>query len=205
MFAMQLESAAAIDRQPLRPVELPPLRPKRDQLVLRVATCGVCRTDLQLCEGDLPAHRLPVIPGHQVVGRVLAVGSDVHGWQVGDRAGVAWLGSTCGTCERCLEERENLCAEARFVGWDDDGGYATQLSVRADFALPLPASFSDHAAAPLLCGGIIGYRSLKVSGVRRGQRLGLFGFGASASLALQVALHWRCPVYVFTHSERERA
>ncbi len=172
-----------------------------------MTACGVCRTDLQLTEGDLPARRLPIIPGHQVVGTVEAIGEGVTGWTVGDRAGVAWLGGACGACRYCTSRRENLCERAEFTGWDRDGGYAEYITARADFCLPLPPSFADLDAAPLLCGGVIGYRSLRVSGVQPGGRLGLFGFGASASLAIQVAVHWGCDVYVVTRSraEQERA
>jgi propanol-preferring alcohol dehydrogenase len=204
MLAMQLSSPGSIAERPLRLVELGPNAPAPGELRLRVAACGVCRTDLQLVEGDLPAHQLPIIPGHQIVGYVEAVGDDVSTWRIGERAGVAWLAATCGKCERCLEGRENLCASARFTGWDRDGGYATHVTACADFALRIPEVFDDLAAAPLLCGGIIGYRSLVVSGIRPGQRLGLFGFGASALLTLQVAVHWGCRVYVFTRSESER-
>src|SRR5262249_48546717 len=143
--------------------------------------------DLQLCEGDVPAHRLPIVPGHQVVGRIVALGEGVECWRLGDRAGIGWLASTCGTCALCTSGRENLCVRASFTGWDVDGGYAERIAVRSDFAFPLPEGFSDLDAAPLLCGGVIGYRSLKRSGIRPGQRLGLYGFGASASLAIQVA------------------
>lgn len=150
---------------------------------------------------------MPIVPGHQVVGRVEAVGEGVAGWAPGDRAGLAWLGGADGTCTHCLRGRENLCAEARFTGWDRDGGYATHVLARSDFALPLPAGFSDLDAAPLLCGGVIGYRALRVSGIAPGQRLGLYGFGASATLAIQVARHWGCRVFVCTRSpaEQERA
>lgn len=205
MRAMLLEKPASIHERPLRLVERPTPVPGEGELVLRVLACGVCRTDLQLCEGDVALRRSPIIPGHQIVGRVVAVGRGVLDWSIGDRVGVAWLGAVCTVCERCHEERENLCAGARFTGWDLDGGYATETTVQADFALHLPESFTDVEAAPLLCGGIIGYRSLKLSGVRRGQRLGLFGFGASALLALQVAQHWGCSVYVCTRSESEQA
>jgi len=143
------------------------------------------------------------VPGHQAVGRVVSIGASVAGWQVGDRAGVAWLASTCGRCAFCTSGRENLCPEARFTGWDRDGGYATRLAVRADYALRLPDAFDDLSAAPLLCGGVIGYRALKVSGIRPGGRLGLYGFGASALLALQVARHWGCEVHVRTRSRQE--
>jgi propanol-preferring alcohol dehydrogenase len=204
MIAMQLGRPSPIAAHPLVRVELPSPSPAPHELVLRVAACGICRTDLQICEGDLAARTLPLVPGHQVVGRVKAVGEAVTGWRPGDRAGVAWLAATCGTCERCREGRENLCVRARFTGWDRDGGYASEVAVDAAFALRLPDAFDDLAAAPLLCGGVIGYRSLKVSGVRPGQRLGLFGFGASALLALQVARHWGCRVFVCTRSEHEQ-
>jgi propanol-preferring alcohol dehydrogenase len=150
---------------------------------------------------------MPVVPGHQIVGRVEQVGAGTEGWQVGDRVGVAWLGGADGTCARCRAGRENLCADARFTGWDRDGGYATHAVARADFALRLPEGFADLDAAPLLCGGVIGYRSLKVAGITPGGRLGLYGFGASATLTIQVARHWGCRVFVCTRStaEQERA
>jgi propanol-preferring alcohol dehydrogenase len=185
-------------------VDRPNPQPGPGEILLRVSACGVCRTDLQLTEGDIAAHRLPIIPGHQAVGTIVAMGAGVAGWSAGDRAGVAWLASTCGECWHCLRGRENLCETARFTGWDQDGGYAELVVARADFAFPLPENFEDLAAAPLLCGGVIGYRSLKVSGIAPGGRLGLYGFGASASLALQVARHWGCDVFVATRSVREQ-
>jgi alcohol dehydrogenase, propanol-preferring len=204
VIALQLRAPAQVAAAPLRLVELVDPEPAADELLLELAACAVCRTDLQLIEGDLGARRLPIVPGHQAVGRVDRIGSSVEGWSVGDRAGVAWLASTCGMCEFCLTGRENLCPDARFTGWDRDGGYATRMTVRADFALRLPDGFDDLAAAPLLCGGVIGYRSLKVAGIKPGGRLGLFGFGASALLALQVARHWDCEVHVRTRSAREQ-
>ncbi len=205
MRAMQLVHPAPIGGAPLVVLDREPLAPSRGELLLDVLACAICRTDLQICEGDLAARSLPIVPGHQIVGRVAAIGDGVEGWKVGDRAGVAWLAETCGACDRCREGRENLCARARFTGWDRDGGYATETLVRADFAFHLPESFDELAAAPLLCGGVIGYRSLKVSGIQKGQRLGLYGFGASATLALQIAVHWGCHVFVATRSEAERA
>jgi propanol-preferring alcohol dehydrogenase len=200
--ALRLSKPALVVTGPLTPVELPDPEPGPDELVVAIAACAVCRTDLQVVEGDLAARRLPIVPGHQAVGRVEKVGRDVSGWRIGDRAGVAWLASACGTCRFCTSGRENLCPEARFTGWDRDGGYATSVTVRADFALRLPEGFDDLAAAPLLCGGVIGFRSLKISGIEPGGRLGLFGFGASAHLALQVARHWGCEVHVRTRSRR---
>ena len=154
---------------PLRLVEREPATPGPGMLLLRVAACGVCRTDLQLCEGDLAMRARPIVPGHQIVGRVEAVGAGVDGWRAGDRAGVAWLAGADGTCDKCRSGRENLCERATFTGWDVDGGYATHATVRADFALRLPDGFDDLAAAPLLCGGVIGYRSLKRSGIAAGR------------------------------------
>lgn len=204
MRVAELRNPGPITAGPLSIEERPDLAPATDELVLDVAACGVCRTDLQLAEGDLDARRRPIVPGHQVVGTVRAVGDGVSGWAVGDRVGVAWLGGACGACPRCDAGLENLCDEAVFTGWDRDGGYADQVAVRADFALSLPDGFGDLDAAPLLCGGVIGYRSLKVSGIEPGGRLGLYGFGASATLAIQVAHHWGCEVYVATRSEREQ-
>jgi len=191
----------------LRHIDVPEPEPGAGELLLRVGACAVCRTDLQLVEGDLVAHRLPTIPGHQAVGRVEALGEGVTGWSVGDRAAVGWLAGTCGTCAACRTGRENLCPAARFTTWDRDGGFAERMVVAAEVALRVPDLFDDSAAAPLLCGGVIGYRSLLVCGIRPGGRLGLYGFGASARLAIQVARHWGCEVHVATRSaaERERA
>jgi propanol-preferring alcohol dehydrogenase len=177
--------------------------PGPGEIAIEVAACGVCRTDLQLVEGDLAARRLPIVPGHQVVGRVVALGDGVDRWAPGDRVGVAWLAGACGACRHCRAGYENLCDRAEFTGWDRDGGYAEAMVARADFAFSIPDSFSDIDAAPLLCGGVIGYRSLQISGIRPGGRLGLYGFGASALLALQVARHWDCEVYVATRSATE--
>ena len=204
MRALQLRAPAPIGEVPLRDVVLGDPEPVPGELVLRVAACAICRTDLQIAEGDLAARRLPIVPGHQAVGRVEVVGAGVTGWEPGDRAVVAWLASACGRCRFCRSGRENLCPDARFTGWDRDGGYASRIAVRADFAHRLPDGFDDLAAAPLLCGGVIGYRALKLSGIQPGGRLGLFGFGASALLALQVARHWGCEVHVRTRSARER-
>jgi propanol-preferring alcohol dehydrogenase len=201
--------AAVLERSPggetaLRVGDRPVPVPGTGELRVRVMACAVCRTDLQIVDGDLAARALPLIPGHQPVGVVDAVGADVDGWNPGDRVAAGWLGGACGVCARCRAGRENLCAEAAFHGWTRDGGFAEFMLVRSDFAFRPPPGFSNVEAAPLLCGGVIGYRSLRISGIEPGQRLGLFGFGASASLALQVALHWQCEVFVATRSERER-
>lgn len=205
MRAAVLVRPAPISESPLLLAEVPRPELGAGEILLRVTACGVCRTDLQLADGDVAARRLPLIPGHQAAGTVAAVGEGVEGWRAGDRAGVAWLACACGTCRFCSGGRENLCESAAFTGWDQDGGYAEFMAARADFAFHLPEGFDDMAAAPLLCGGVIGYRSLKISGIAPGGRLGLYGFGASALLALQVARHWGCEVFVATRSERERA
>jgi propanol-preferring alcohol dehydrogenase len=199
-----LETPGPIAGWPLRYDESDDLEPGSDEITIGVAACGVCRTDLQIVEGDLGARSLPIVPGHQVVGRVLRLGEGVSEWAVGERAGVAWLAGACGSCEYCRSGRENLCADAIFAGWDQDGGYAEQITIRSDYALRIPSSFTDIDAAPLLCGGIIGYRSLKMSGIRPGGNLGLYGFGASALLAMQVATHWGCEVFVATRSPAEQ-
>ena len=178
----------------------------RGDVLVRVAVCGVCRTDLDLVEGRLTPPRYPVIPGHQVVGRVERVGDDVANFRVGDRIGVAWIHSACGHCEWCLSGRENLCPEFRSTGCDENGGYAEYLVVSAAFAHAIPSELPDANAAPLLCAGAIGWRSLRLSGLVDGQPLGLTGFGASAHLVLQLARHRfpTSPVFVFARNARER-
>jgi alcohol dehydrogenase, propanol-preferring len=208
MRAMVLERPGPAASAPLRSVERQLPEPGPGEIRLRVTACGVCRTDLQICEGDIVPRRLPIVPGHQVVGVVEAAGPDVADWRPGDRAGVTWLAGTDGTCRFCASDRENLCAAATFTGWDRDGGYAEAVVVRAAFAVPLPTAFPDLAAAPLLCGGVIGYRALRVAGVgpeSAGARLGLYGFGASARLALQVARAWGVDAYVADRSAAPRA
>ncbi len=204
MRAALLERPAPAVDGPLAVTSRPDPTPAPGELLLRVEACAICRTDLQICEGDIEARRLPVVPGHQAVGTVEALGEGVEGWRPGDRAGVAWLAGACGGCPHCDSGRENLCEAAAFTGWDRDGGYAERLAVRAGFAHPLPAALDPVEAAPLLCGGIIGYRALRLSGIEPGGRLGLYGFGASARLALQVATHWGCEVFVATRSVRDR-
>jgi propanol-preferring alcohol dehydrogenase len=207
MRAARLHHPAPIATGPLVLDDVAEPTPGPGELLLDVAACAVCRTDLQLVEGDITPQQLPFTPGHQAVGRVVAVGDGVTGTTTGERVGVGWLGWVCGECRFCASGRENLCETAQFTGWHRDGGFAEQMLIDARFAFPLPAELADVAAAPLLCGGVIGYRSLRVSGIQPGGRLGLFGFGASASLAIQVAVHWGCEVYVATRSksEQERA
>jgi propanol-preferring alcohol dehydrogenase len=172
---------------------------------IRVTVCGVCRTDLHIIEGELPAAKRPIIPGHEVVGIIDRVGRDVQTIKEGDRAGIAWLQKVCGRCEFCTTGRENLCLQARFTGYHVDGGYAAYAIVPENFAYPIPKIFSDEEVAPLLCAGIIGYRALRLSGVKPGQRLGMYGFGASAHITIQVARHWGCPVFVCSLREEHRA
>lgn len=211
MRRMVLRAPGAVTSSPLALEDAEEEAVPAGEIRLEVLACGVCRTDLQIVSGDLAARVLPIVPGHQIVGRVVELGAGVTSSRVGDLVGVGWLASTCGSCAACTSGRENLCAEARFTGWDRHGGYASRATARADFAFPLPAGFEAVDAAPLLCGGVIGYRSLKRAGVRRetaaGQRVGLYGFGASALLALQVARHFGAEVYVATRgaAERERA
>ena len=207
MRAAVMFSPRPAAERPLDVVEFGEPQPKRGEVLIEVLACGVCRTDLQLCEGDLTTRALPIVPGHQVVGTVVELGRGVDTIEVGARVGVAWLGSTCGVCRFCRDGRENLCEQAQFTGWDRHGGFAERVSARADFVYPLPHELDPIDAAPLLCGGAIGLRSLRVSGIRPGQRLGLYGFGASATCTIQIARHWGCEVYVSTRSadERERA
>ncbi len=205
MRAMVLESPAPIEERPLHLSERPVPEPGPGQIRVRLRVCGLCHTDLHTVEGDLTLPRLPVVPGHQWVGTVDAVGPGVVRHRVGDRVGVGWMGSTCGTCAFCREGRENLCERARFTGLHGDGGYAEYGVVDQDFAFSLPAHLDDEAAAPLLCAGIVGYRALCLSEVQPGERLGLYGFGASAHLVIQVAVHWGCQVHVFSRSPEHRA
>jgi propanol-preferring alcohol dehydrogenase len=177
--------------------------PGEGEVAIAVEACGVCRTDLHIVEGEVSA-RLPVVPGHQAAGRVVSVGPGVADFRPGDAVGVGWVASTCGQCRFCTSGRENLCEEATFTGRDRDGGYAESMTARAEWVYRLPAGFSATEAAPMLCAGIIGYRSLKLSGIQSGGRIGLFGFGASAHLAIQVAHHWGCSVYAFSRESRHR-
>jgi alcohol dehydrogenase, propanol-preferring len=202
--AMVLRQPRPAEENPLALIDLPLPQAARGQLRLRVRACGVCHTDLHLAEGEIDLPKLPVVPGHQIVGEVDALGAGVTRFDLGDRVGVAWLYSTCGTCDYCRRGLENLCADARFTGQHVDGGFAQYVVVPADFAYLLPERLPDEQAAPLLCAGIIGYRSLRQSEIQPGQRLGLYGFGASAHVTIQVARHWGCQVYVFTRSEEHQ-
>lgn len=201
---MVLRQTADVGKSPLELEDLPTPEPGPGDVRVRVRVCGVCRTDLHIIEGDLPPAKRPVIPGHEVVGIVDRVGIGVRAIKEGDRVGIAWLRSTCGDCEFCLDRQENLCLQARFTGYHADGGYAEYAVAPAAFVYPIPGAFTDEEAAPLLCAGIIGYRALRLSGVKPGQRLGLYGFGASAHITLQVARHWGCEVFVCSLREEHR-
>jgi propanol-preferring alcohol dehydrogenase len=207
MKAMILRQPRAAEQNPLEWASLPVPEPAPGQVCLRVQACGVCHTDLHLVEGEISLPKLPIVPGHQIVARVDALGEGIVPWtgaerglKTGDRVGVPWLYSTCGECDYCLGGRENLCDRARFTGQHADGGFAEYMVVPAAFVYPIPEGLPDGQVAPLLCAGIIGYRSLRLSEIRPGGRLGLYGFGASAHVTIQIALHWGCEVFVFTRS-----
>jgi alcohol dehydrogenase, propanol-preferring len=205
MRAMAVNQPAQIETNPLQAVEIERPWPAPGEILVRVHCCGVCRTDLHVAEGDLPAKHEWMIPGHEVVGEVAAVGENCRRFRPGARVGVAWLRETCGTCRYCMRGNENLCPDALFTGWDRNGGYAQWTTVREDFAYPLPASLKDEEVAPMLCAGIIGYRAIKRAAVKPGGTVGLYGFGGSAHLAIQILQHWKCRVFVMTrggeHSE----
>ncbi|HXT24289.1 MAG TPA: zinc-dependent alcohol dehydrogenase family protein [Candidatus Eisenbacteria bacterium] len=202
MKAAILRRATKVSERPLEIAEVERPRLRAGEVLLRVKACGVCRTDLHIVEGELPLQRRPVIPGHQIVGEVLE-GATAE-LPIGTRVGVSWLGGVDGTCASCLRGSENLCDLPVFTGYTVDGGYAEYASARADFVFPLPSGLQDTQAAPLLCAGIIGFRSLRVAGVEPGERVGLFGFGASAHLAIAVLRAWKCEVYVSTRGESHR-
>lgn len=202
--AMVLESFGDVESSPLRLRELRTPEPGPGEVLVRVSYCGVCHTDLHTVEGEIVPARLPVVPGHQAVGVVEALGPHVRRLRVGDRVGTAWLGRTCGRCRYCLRGDENLCSDALFNGFHLDGGYAEFTVVHEDFAYQIPGGFPGEQAAPLLCAGIIGLRALKLSGAAPGRRVGLYGFGASAHVAIQILVHWGCDVYVFSRSESHR-
>jgi propanol-preferring alcohol dehydrogenase len=204
MKAMLLREPRPVEARPLEWTELPTPQPGPGEVRLTVHVCGVCHTDLHTVEGDLDLPRLPLVPGHQIVGVVEARGDHATRFEIGQRVGVPWLYRTCGQCEFCHSGLENLCANAQFTGLHVDGGYAEAMVIHQDFAYPVPDLFSDAEAAPLFCAGIIGYRALRLCGVQPGQRLGLYGFGGSAHVTIQVARHWGCEVYVYTRSEGHR-
>jgi len=204
MQAMLLDAPRLVENSPLRLAEIPTPVPGLGEVRVRIRCCGICHTDLHIVEGDLLLPRIPVVPGHQIVGIIDACGDGVHNLKEGDRVGIPWLYSSDGVCNFCRRQSENLCEQAQFTGYHVNGGYAEACIVREDFAHPLPLGFSDESAAPLFCAGVIGYRSYRLSGVTPGQRVGLYGFGASAHLVLQLARHQGCEVYVFTRGTEHR-
>ncbi|MGH6815010.1 MAG: alcohol dehydrogenase catalytic domain-containing protein, partial [Hyphomicrobiaceae bacterium] len=199
MRAMQLLAPSTALR--LAEVSSPPLKPR--DVRVAVSACAVCRTDLHVVDGELPNPKLPLIPGHEIVGRITAIGSEVTGLKEGDRVGIPWLGWTCGVCEFCRQGRENLCMNARFTGYQIDGGFADETTADAGYVFPLPESYSDEAVAPLLCAGLIGWRSLKAAGAAR--RLGLYGFGAAAHIVAQVARYRQQQIYAFVRPGDRKA
>lgn len=205
MKAWVLNNPAAVESHPLVLSECPVPQPGADEVLVKVHACGICRTDLHVVEGELPVRKSRVIPGHQVVGTIGFVGSQVKEFKPGDRVGIAWLNRTCGICEFCRAGKENLCDRAMFTGWTVDGGYAEYASAPASFTYRLPDGFTDIQAAPLLCAGIIGYRCLRLTGINdwSGARLGLYGFGAAGHVCIQVARARGAEVYVCTR-DRER-
>ncbi len=204
MKAAVLRKPALIDTSPLSIRDLPIPEPAPNEIRVRVQACGICRTDLHVVEGELPPQAEQIVPGHQVVGVVDRLGAAAARFRAGDRVGIAWLRATCGVCRYCRAGNENLCPQARFTGYHANGGYAEYAVVREDFAYALPATFNAAEATPLLCAGIIGYRALRRAEMRPGCRLGLYGFGSSAHIAIQVALHLGCTVYVMTRDERHQ-
>ncbi len=204
MKACLLRAPAAIETNPLEYGDVAAPEPKSGEVLVRVRACGVCRTDLHVIEGELPPRKSPVIPGHQVVGIVERQGDKAQRFGIGDRVGVAWLHQTDGTCEYCKANAENLCDNPTFTGYSVDGGYAEYLVAPEDFIYAIPTGFPDEQAAPLLCAGIIGFRSLRLSGVKAGARLGFYGFGAAAHVAIQVARHWNVEVLASTRDARHQ-
>ena len=202
---MQLDRPAPVGASPLHAVERAVPKPGAGEVLVRVDACGICRTDLHIVEGELPLVRTPIVPGHQVVGRVERVGAGVANHHAGDRVGIAWLGRACGSCADCASGRENLCERATFTGYHADGGFAEYAVASADFAYAIPDVFGDAEAAPLLCAGIIGYRALRRARVAPGQRLLMYGFGSSAHITLQVAVARGVDVYVCTREPSHRA
>jgi propanol-preferring alcohol dehydrogenase len=204
MRAARLHRTAPVETHPLVIEDAPVPAAGPDEILLRVALCGICRTDLHVVEGELAERRTPLVPGHQIVGTVAARGAGVTHLAIGDRVGVAWLHRTCGVCRQCARGRENLCDAAAFTGWTVDGGFAELVVAPAAFAYPIPAGFADQDAAPLLCAGIIGFRALSLAGLSTfaGARLGLYGFGAAGHVAIQIARGRGADVYVCT---RDRA
>lgn len=204
MRAMQLKAPAPIEQKPLELVNLPDPEPGQGEIRLAVKVCGLCHTDLHITEGELSPHQPHIVPGHQIVGVVDRCGDGVTAFKLGDRAGVPWLYHTDQTCHYCQNGTENLCEHGLFTGYDVNGGYAQYHIVSEEFAYHLPDGFEDVQAAPLLCAGVIGFRALRLAEVKPGSRVGMYGFGASAHICIQVARHWGCEVYAFSRGQHHR-
>ena len=204
MKACLLHAPARVETNPLDFTDVAAPRPARGEILVRVRACGVCRTDLHVVEGELPPRKSPIVPGHQIVGVVEENGPDAKRFPKGTRVGIAWLHSTDGVCEYCRAGAENLCDHPTFTGYTVDGGYAEYAVAREDFVYPIPERFADEQAAPLLCAGIIGFRSLRLSGIKKGGKLGIYGFGAAGHVAIQVAQYWGADVYVSTRDARHQ-
>ena len=204
MKAMGVRKPCLVEEGPLELMELPLPSPGPGQIRIRVAACGICHTDLHIVEGAIPLPKSPLVPGHQIVGTVEACGQGVTRFRDGDRVGVPWLHHTCGRCFFCARGDENLCDKALFTGYHMDGGYAEYVLAPQEFSYALPADFPDLQAAPLLCAGVIGYRALRLSDLKKGERLGLFGFGASAHIVIQIARSWNCDLWVFSRSPKHQ-
>jgi propanol-preferring alcohol dehydrogenase len=204
MKAIVLHQHDLVDNKPLKLEEVAMPQPGPHEVLVEVSVCGICRTDLHVVEGELPQRPLPIIPGHQVVGRIKQCGEFVTDFKPGDRVGIAWLASTCGKCRFCLKGQENLCENAEFTGWSRAGGYAEFVKAHADFVYRLPDEFEDLQAAPLLCSGIIGFRSIRLTGIQnwQGARIGLYGFGAAAHVAIQILKGWGAEIYVISREQR---
>ncbi|MBN2381989.1 zinc-dependent alcohol dehydrogenase family protein [bacterium] len=204
MEAWLLHKPQSVEYQPLVRSSIPEPDCGPGQIRVTISACGVCHTDVHIVEGDLVLPGLPVLPGHQIVGRVTELGPGSDRFHLSDRVGIAWLNWSCQQCEACQNGRENLCSSALFTGFHVPGGFTEQIVIHQDYAYAIPDQYDDVQAAPLLCAGIVGFRALRVAGVRPGERVGLYGFGASAHLALQILEHWQCETYVFSRSEQHR-
>jgi len=200
---MVLEQQQPLEKHPLKMKDVPIPEPKENEIRIKIHVCGVCRTDLHIAEGELPAHKMPVIIGHQIVGTVDRIGKNAYHYHLGDRVGVPWLFKTCRRCKYCKVGKENLCKSALFTGYDADGGFAEYTIVEEDFAYALPENYTDTEVAPLLCAGVIGYQAFQKTGLRQLGTLGLFGFGSSAHIVIQIARHHGLEVYVVSRTQKE--
>ena len=204
MKSIRLYKQGTIDTSDLQFEDITIPEPKDDEIRVKILASSVCHTDLHIIEGDLPLKKSPIIPGHEIIGTIDKIGKNITQHKVGQRVGVAWLNNACLKCKFCKQGLENLCPNAQFTGYDNDGGYAEYVVVPETFAYPIPDIFTSEEAAPLMCAGVIGYRSLKLSNLKQGQTLGLFGFGASAHIVIQIAKYWNCEVFVFTRSKNHQ-